>query len=214
MIIDMHTHSKKSEDSRASVAGYLQWLTKKRELLPIDGLVLTEHRQFDLESDYAELEEEFGIRIFKGSEIETDYGHMLVYGVNGPMLDQFDFTDVRLPAAETIEGIETLGGFVVPCHPGRATVGLCEHYETKPELEGVRVVERLNGGSRGGEDERTGELVQQHGYAEIGGSDSHLVSFIGLCATEFPREISDEEDLVRALREGGFRPVDFRDRLK
>ena len=33
-------------------------------------------------------------------------------------------------------------------------------------------------------------------------------------ATEFPREISDEEDLVRALREGGYRPVDFRDRLK
>lgn len=213
MIIDMHTHSKKSEDSRASVAGYLRWLTKKRDLLPIDGLVLTEHRQFDAESNYAELEEEFGIRIFKGSEIETDYGHMLVYGVNDAMLERFDFANVRLPAEEALEGLEELGGFVVPCHPGRATVGLCEHYGTKGPLSGVRVVERLNGGSRGREDERAAELVRSHGYAGIGGSDSHLVSFIGICATEFPREVSDEEDLVRALREGGFRPVDFRDRL-
>jgi hypothetical protein len=93
-------------------------------------------------------------------------------------------------------------------------VGLCEHYGNKPPLEGVRVVELLNGGSRGGENERARDLVKKFGYGAVGGSDSHLVSFIGLCATEFPREISDEEDLVRALKEGGFRPVDFRDRLK
>jgi len=86
--------------------------------------------------------------------------------------------------------------------------------KTKPPLEGVVAVEALNGGSRKGENERVEELVKKHGYGAVGGSDSHLVSFIGICATEFPREISDEEDLVRALREGGYRPVDFRDRLK
>ena len=40
MILDLHTHSKKSEDSRATVVGYLQWLLKKKDVLPIDGLVL------------------------------------------------------------------------------------------------------------------------------------------------------------------------------
>jgi predicted metal-dependent phosphoesterase TrpH len=214
MIIDLHAHSKKSEDSRASVVGYLQWLLKKRDLLPVDGIVLTEHRQFDQSSDYRALEDEYGIRIFKGSEVETDYGHMLVYGVNDTMLERFDFANVRLPAQEVIDDVQELGGIVVPCHPGRPTVGLWEHYQTKPPLERVHAVETLNGGSRGGENERASELVQQYGYAAVGGSDSHLVSFIGLCATEFPREIADEEDLVRAIREGGFRPVDFRDRLK
>jgi predicted metal-dependent phosphoesterase TrpH len=82
VILDLHVHSKKSEDSRATVVGYLQWLLKKKGTLPIDGLVLTEHRQFDADSDYRHLEDEYGIRIFKGSEVETDYGHVLVYGVN------------------------------------------------------------------------------------------------------------------------------------
>lgn len=213
MILDLHAHSKKSEDSRATVVGYLQWLLKKKEVLPIDGLVLTEHRQFDGETDYRRLEDEYGIRIFKGSEVETDYGHVLVYGVNQAMLDRFDFTNVRLSAQEVITDVEELGGIAVPCHPGRPTVGLCEHYEVKPPLEGVRAVELLNGGSRKGENERVEDLIRKHGYAAVGGSDSHLVSFIGICATRFPREISDEEDLVRALREGGYHPVDFRDRL-
>jgi hypothetical protein len=214
VILDLHVHSKKSEDSRATVVGYLQWLLKKKGVLPIDGLVLTEHRQFDAESDYRNLEDEYGIRILKGSEVETDYGHILVYGVNPSMLDRFDFTNVRLPAQELITDVEELGGIAIPCHPGRPTVGLCEHYQTKPPLEGVRAVELLNGGSRKGENERVEDLVKKHSYGAVGGSDSHLVSFIGICATEFPREVGDEEDLVRALREGGYRPLDFRDRLK
>ena len=214
MIIDLHSHSKKSEDSRASVVGYLRWLEKKRDLLPIDGLVLTEHRQFDRESDYRSLEDEYGIRLFKGSEVETDYGHVLVFGVNEAILDRFDFTDVRLPAQELVADVEALGGVAIPCHPGRPTVGLCEHYDTKPPLEGVRAVELLNGGSRKGENERAEELVRKYGYAAVGGSDSHLVSFIGICATQFPRDVLDEEDLVRAIKEGDFRAVDFRERLK
>jgi predicted metal-dependent phosphoesterase TrpH len=214
VILDLHCHSKKSEDGRASVVGYLRWLKAKNGLLPIDGIVLTEHRQFDDESDYAPLEDEYGIRIFKGSEVETDYGHVLVYGVNRSMLERFDFTDIRLPAQELVSEIERLGGIAVPCHPGRPTVGLWEHYQTKPPIEGVRVIELLNGGSRGGENERAQEIATTHGYRTIGGSDSHLVSFIGICATEFPREIADEEDLAAALRAGDCRPVDFRDRLK
>lgn len=214
MILDLHVHSRKSDDSRASVVGYLQWLLKKREVLPIDGLVLTEHRQFDGDSNYHALEDEYGIRILKGSEVETDYGHMLIYGVNSDVLDRFDFADVRLEAQEVVSEVERLGGIAVPCHPGRPTVGLCEHYGTKPPLEGVQAVELLNGGSRGGENERVEALIQKFGYGAIGGSDSHLVSFVGICATQFPRDITDEEDLVRALREGNFRPVDFRGRLK
>ena len=75
-------------------------------------------------------------------------------------------------------------------------------------------VEAINGGSRKGEDERVEELVRRYGYRAYGGSDSHLVSFVGICATEFEGEIRTVEDLVRELKGGRYRPVDFRPRRR
>ena len=53
-------------------------------------------------------------------------------------------------------------------------------------------------------------LIDSFGYAAYGGSDSHLVSFIGICATNFEDEIRSTEDLVRALKSRRYRPVDHR----
>ena len=174
--------------------------------------MLTEHRQFDPTRDFRALEDRYGILILNAAEIETDYGHVLVYGVNADILARFDFTDVRLPAQEVITEVARLGGVALPCHPGRPTVGLCAHYATKPPLDGVIAVEALNGGSRRGEDERVQELIAAHGYGAFGGSDSHLVSFVGVCATEFERDVRSIDDLVCELRERRCRPVDFRQR--
>lgn len=212
MILDLHVHSDRSDDSRASVEAYLKLLERKRTERPLDGIVLTEHRQFDSKRDFRALEDRYGLLVLNAAEVETDYGHVLVYGVNDAILARFDFADVRLPAQELIREVERLGGIALPCHPGRPTVGLCAHYAVKPPLEGVVAVEALNGGSRKGEDSRTQELIARYGYGAFGGSDSHLVSFVGLCATEFDTEIRSMDDLVRALREGRYRPVDFRGR--
>ena len=209
-ILDLHLHSEASDDSRAPVEAYLKWLARKRDERPLEGLVLTEHRQFNTAGDYRDLEDKYGMLILKASEVETEYGHVLVYGVNDDILKRYDFKNVRLPAQELITEVARMGGIAMPCHPGRPTIGLIEHYQSKPPLEGVTGVEALNGGSKKGENERVAELIEQYGYHAFGGSDSHLVSFVGLCATEFDRDISTIEDLVDALRVGGYRPVDFR----
>ncbi|HXQ21091.1 MAG TPA: PHP-associated domain-containing protein [Candidatus Acidoferrales bacterium] len=214
MILDLHTHSEASEDSRAPVETYLKWLQRKRDVLPIDGIVLTEHRQWNPAVDYRGLEDEYGLLILRGAEVETDYGHVLIYGVNDDIARRFDFANVRLPAQELIPAVARMGGIALPCHPGRPTIGLCEHYESKPPLDGVIAVEALNGGSRRGENERVQAVIDTYGYKAFGGSDSHLVSFIGICATEFDDEIRNVEGLVDRLRHGRYRPVDFRDRLK
>jgi predicted metal-dependent phosphoesterase TrpH len=212
MILDLHLHSDRSDDSRAPVEAYLKLLQRKRDERPLDGIVLTEHRQFDTRRDFRDLEDRYGFLILNAAEIETDYGHVLVYGVNDDILARFDFTDVRLPAQEVITEIQRLGGVALPCHPGRPTVGMCAHYEARGPLDGVIAVEVLNGGSKRGEDDRVRDLMRQYGYAGFGGSDSHLVSFVGICATEFDGEIRTMDDLVRELRAGRCRPVDFRQR--
>src|SRR5262245_5479358 len=212
MILDLHLHSEASDDSRAPVEAYLKLLQRKKEERPLDGIVLTEHRQFDLNRDFRALEDRYGFLILNAAEVETDYGHVLVYGVNRDILKRFDFTNVRLPAQEVITEVWRLGGVALPCHPGRPNVGLCAHYGSKPLHEGVVAVEALNGGSKKGEDARVQSLMAAHGYAGFGGSDSHLVSFVGICATEFDRAIRSIDDLVEELRAARCRPVDFRSR--
>ena len=213
-ILDLHSHSEASEDSRAPLEAYLNWIKLRRHERPVDGIVLTEHRQFNAAADYRALEDKFGLMVLKASEVETDYGHVLVFGVTEEMTRRFDFANVRLNAQELIDEVARMGGVAVPCHPGRQTVGLYEHYAAKPPLQNVIAVEVLNGGSRKGEDDRSMELVHKYGYRAIGGSDSHLVSLIALCATRFAAGVRSIDDLVRELKEGTYEPVDFRPKRK
>ena len=202
MNLDLHTHSLKSDDSGARVENYCQWI-RKREI-PLDGFVLTEHRQFDAESDYRKLEDEYGLLILKGSEVETEYGHVLVFGVNDDLRAAFDFSAIDLSLRTVLAEAKRCGGVAVPCHPGRPTVGLFSHYETRGPVDEVEIVEIYNGGSRGPEDAFAVEQAERHGYRGIGGSDSHIVSHIGRCATRFERKIGSIEELVDALRSGRF----------
>ncbi len=209
MILDLHTHSIKSDDGRAKVENYCQWI-RTREL-PIDGFVLTEHRQFDTESDYSGLAAQFGLTILKGAEVETEYGHVLVFGVTEPLMAAFDFADIHLPLARVIEACEAHGAVPVPCHPGRKRVGMSAHLEEHGVPEGVRIVEIYNGGSRDDEDQVAQAMAEELGYLGIGGSDAHIVSHVGRCATRFPSAIGDERALVEALNAGEFEAVTFRE---
>ena len=207
MILDLHTHSIKSDDGRAKVENYCQWIRSRD--LPVDGFVLTEHRQFDLESDYASLSEKFDLRILKGSEVETEYGHVLLFGVTSKLLTAFDFSSIRVQLATVLGACDEFGAVAVPCHPGRKTVGMFSHVEQLGVPEGVRIVEIYNGGSRDNEDEIATEWTGKLGYLGIGGSDSHIVSHVGRCATRFPADIASEGELVEALRAEEFEALNL-----
>jgi predicted metal-dependent phosphoesterase TrpH len=208
MILDLHAHSIKSDDGRAKVRNYCQWIRSRS--IPIDGLVLTEHRQFDAESDYRELADEFELTILKGSEVETEYGHVLVFGVTDALRAAFDFSNIHLPLAQVLEACERHGAVAAPCHPGRKRVGMSAHLETLGVPEGVRIVETCNGGSRDGEDAVAQAMAERYGYLGIGGSDAHIVSHIGRCATRFPAPVNTEQELVDALKAGQFEAVTFK----
>ena len=120
--------------------------------MPIDGFVLTEHRQFDFESDYGKLAKDYDLVILKGSEVETEYGHVLVFGVTEALYDTFDFTRIGLPLARVIEHCDAHHAIAAPCHPGRPRVGMAGPPRRARRTRGVRIVEVHNGGSRGDED--------------------------------------------------------------
>ena len=205
MILDLHAHSVKSDDGRAKVQNYCQWI-KAREI-PIDGFVLTEHRQFDNESDYSELATKHGITILKGAEVETEYGHVLLFGVTDKLQESFDFANIHLRLEQVLECSAKHGAVAIPCHPGRKRVGMASHLVEFGVPNGVRIVEIYNGGSRGDEDQVAAQLAVDQSYLGIGGSDAHIVSHIGRCATQFEAPVNSEAELVEALQGSAFRAL-------
>ena len=208
MILDLHTHSIKSDDGRAKVENYCQWIRQRN--IALDGFVLTEHRQFDFESDYSALAEQFGLCILKASEVETEYGHVLVFGVTRALTEQFNFASTHLALADVLAAATAHNAVAVPCHPGRPRVGMFAHVEELGAPPNVRIVETRNGGSRDNEDQISLTMAERYGYLGIGGSDSHIVSHIGRCATRFPSAIANEVELVDALKAEQFEALTFK----
>ena len=208
MFLDLHCHSVSSDDSRATVEQYVKWVQvlRKRNYV-VDGIVLTEHRKFDFDKDYSSLAEQYGLLILKGSELDTRYGHFLVYGVNQGLAREIDFSDVRMDSRELMQAARQHDAVAIPAHPGRFGIGLTEYIQQGEAFPDVDVVEILNGGGRAGENERAEELCQQYGYLGIGGSDAHFTSHIATCLTDFRSSVSNESQLVDALLSREFRPV-------
>jgi predicted metal-dependent phosphoesterase TrpH len=213
---DLHTHSTDaSDDAGATVEGYLKWLNgKRRRGFQVDGIVLTEHRSFDPSVDYTHLGAQYGVTVLKGAELETEIGHVLVYGITPSFAREFDLSRVDLPSLDVFRAAYELGGYAIGAHAGRPRIGIWEYAERGVDLSHVQAIEVLNGGSNDLENDRAALLAEQHGLRVVGGSDAHYVSAIGRCLTAFPRPIGSVDDLVESLRAGDYEPVPIEDTFR
>ena len=208
MYLDLHSHSVSSDDSRATVEQYLKWIQVLRKRgHTVDGIVLTEHRKFDFDKDYSTLASQYDVLVLKGSELDTLYGHFLVYGVTEALAKDIEFGTTRVDARELMKAARQHNAIAIPAHPGRFGIGLVEYMAEGEVFEDVSIVELLNGGGRQGENERAAELCAEKGYLGTGASDAHLASHIATCMTDFRATIRNEGDLVNALISGEFSPV-------
>ena len=128
--------------------------------------------------------------------VETEYGHVLVFGVTPELQQAFDFGNIHLALADVITACEAHGAVAVPCHPGRKRVGMAA-LEEFGVPEGVRIVEVFNGGSRDDEDGVSQRMADELGYNGTGGSDAHRQSYRSL-RDEFEQPIHNEQELVAA----------------
>ena len=208
MYLDMHSHSVSSDDSRATVEQYVKWIQLLRKRgHTVDGIVLTEHRKFDFDKDYSDLASQYDVLVLKGSELDTRFGHFLVYGVTQALTQEIDFGDVRMDARALMQAARQHDAIALPAHPGRFGIGLTDYIAKGESFDDVTIVEQFNGGSRPGENERADELCESLNLLGIGGSDAHLTSHIATCMTDFKAKIKSEGDLVDALLSKEFQPV-------
>lgn len=209
MIIDMHVHTKLSGDSSATVEEYCRIIQRYRRYHPFDGIVLTEHRVYHPNEEYEKLAERYGIVILNGIEVNSNLGHLLLYGITDHFLQKIDITRLALNSRDVIRTMMDCGGIAIPAHPFRESAYGNALTQGEERLDGITIIEEQNGSNTADQNLQASSLVKRNGLKGIGGSDAHYVNrhwFLN-CATQFDTPVSTMDDLVRALRTGSFRPV-------
>jgi predicted metal-dependent phosphoesterase TrpH len=209
VILDMHVHTVASDDSTATITGYIDLLLAYRRVHPFDGFVLTEHRSYTPGLDLRRYWDEYGVLVLQGVEMDTNLGHLLVYGINERVLERFDLTKRMHDGRRIIAELENLGAVAVPSHPFRESVFGSVVERNVAEVTGVHILEVCNGQNSRTQNERAEVLCAQHALRGLGGSDAHYVhpAWFLTCATAFDDTITSSEELVEALHYGTYRPV-------
>jgi len=218
-LIDLHTHTHPLSHDSALNPDDLIDAAKRAGL---DGVCLTEHDFFWDHDKAAALARRHNFLVIPGIEVNTEWGHILVFG-----LEKFVYGMHRLNDLVTM--VEATGGAMVAAHPYRRQLpfelrdegdwsAALEKALSNPAYGVVHAIESHNGRGTPRENAFAAALCDQvgsnfhsspftlHSSGRTAGSDAHQSSDIGACATEFDVPITGLADLIAELRVGRCRP--------
>ena len=206
MIIDLHTHTKPwSDDSFLE----LPELIHQAKQAGLDAICLTEHDWFWDKDTLAKLSQEHDFLILPGVEMNTEEGHILVFGV-----EKYSFGMHRAEYLKRI--VDEAGGVMILAHPYRRELhsddigAAVEQCCQKPIFRLLDIIEVFNGRGTERQNKFSQELCRRLNLKGIGGSDAHSISDVPSCATLFERKVSNVEELIAELKAGRFKAVDLR----
>jgi predicted metal-dependent phosphoesterase TrpH len=177
---DLHLHTRASDGLVAprDLVDFVELATD------LDLIAITDHDEMSGSLDGREwaARQAFRVEVVSGVEVTTLDGHLLAL-----------FIDERPPALRslqhTAEWVRSRGGLCVAPHPfTRWTHSLNRRALSEAiAADLIAGVEVLNA-SLAGRASRPHALgvARQHGLAEIGASDAHMASMVGLARTRFP----------------------------
>ena len=209
MLIDLHTHTlPNSDDSSLSP----DELVEAARGLDLDGVCITEHDYFWDPEDILALSRRHNFLVLPGCEVNTDAGHVLVYGLNGYVFGMHKVAFLR-------RRVQRVGGLMVAAHPYRRRY--LEEQAQKPDAYRSMVddacadrffslcdaIEVLNGRATDGETRFSLDLGRRLGMGMAGGSDAHRLTHLGNAVTRFHNEVSCLEDLIGEMKAGRYEPV-------
>lgn len=200
MIIDLHTHTHPASYDTFLKPGDLISRAKERGL---EGLCLTEHDQFWEGKKVAKLARGHDFLVLPGVEINTDEGHLLVFG-----LERYVFGMHHPDFLRRL--VDEAGGAMILAHPYRRRLSAGNPQKEQHIFSLVDAVEVLNGNGSQKENDFSQELCRRLGLRGTGGSDAHNLSDIPSYATSFEREIHSLRELIVELKAGRFSAVDLR----
>ncbi len=211
MLIDLHNHTyPKSDDSFISV----DELVDAARVAGLDGICITEHDDFWPVAEAAELSRRHGILVLPGAEINTDAGHVVVFGLTRYRFGMHKPTFLRAEA-------DSLGAVLIAAHPYRrrflkepgadpaVRADMMAKAVADPQLRLFDAIESHNGRGEVSENRFAEDLRANLSLPGVGGSDAHRLHQIGTAATRFERRIESLDDLIAEIRAGRTTPVSF-----
>ncbi|MCP4116542.1 MAG: PHP domain-containing protein [Desulfobacteraceae bacterium] len=206
-MVDLHIHTFPASACASDSAEAMVETAKERGL---DALCLTDHNHVWSRRDVDRMMDRFNLRIFRGNEIMTDQGDMLVFGFHQPI-------DRVIKLSDLAGLVERANGFIIAAHPfrgfltfGTGQIGLTPQKAMEREMfKHVHGLETLNGKVTQNENRLAAQVAEGLGLPSTGGSDAHDVSSVGTYATRFNDVLASERLLVEALQAGACAPVVF-----
>ncbi len=197
--IDLHVHSKFSEDNDADP----EEAVIRAVARGLHGIAFTEHYYYGASEPVEILKEKYknSIRIFRGVEFSTAEGHCLIFGVNTDKL-----SIKYAPVTDIIKIVDKSGGVVIPSHPYRPGTSLGDQVRSVP---GITALEGCNGCNMQDFNVKAIEAAQALNLPYTGGSDAHASQDVGSCFTEFSEEVT-YENFIGLLKAGKYQGVDTR----
>jgi len=207
VIIDLHNHTiHRSYDSVLKP----EELIARAKQLGLDGVCITEHDFFWEPGAVEEIATEHGFLVLPGVEINTEDGHLLVFGLERYVYGMHKTAFLR-------QIVDEAGGAMILAHPARRRLYPEDTVEAAVErayqsgvFELVDGLEILNSRATDTENNFAMSLNERLGLKATGGSDSHGPWEVGRCATVFERPIASLPDLIAELKAGRFSPLDLR----
>lgn len=213
MIFDLHIHTVKgSSDSSLTT----DILLEKAKDIGLSGVCLTEHSTNINISDVINKFEKSGIILLRGLEVSTDMGHILVFGLYSYLSGMHKIKTLR-------KIVNDADGVMISAHPFRNLFSLPNNsknllYPDKknypaepidaanhPIFNIVDEIEISNGANTNQENNFARELANIKGFIGTGGSDAHSFHGIGKYVTFFEKDIYNEKDLIKSIKNKAFR---------
>ena len=215
-LFDLHIHTTKgSSDSSLTPED----LILEADRLGLRGLCLTEHSGPWDRHEFKQFASLHNVVLIRAMEVETDFGHMLAFG-----MDRYQAGYNK--AAELRKAATAAGGYVITAHPFRGVLSgagrsraliyqsIPDPLPEKPEdaldhpvFKLADAVEVANGGTIDRENDFAMAVAGPLKLPVTGGSDAHSTHGLGKFLTEFADEVNTEAEFLKALHSKQFHPV-------
>lgn len=202
MDVDLHLHTTAYSPCSSMSPGNLMQAARANGL---DAVCITEHNVVFPVDEAKALTDKYGIQVFRGVEITTTGGDILVFG-----LEQAP-TEMLTPA-QLKSLVDSIGGVALAAHPFRGFLVFgfgelnmdVEAAMDNPTFSQVHGLEICNSMVTDQENDFARQVADAMGLLKVGGSDAHSENAVGSCVTTFPDPLDDERGLVEAILAGRF----------